>query len=84
MYGQCVQFTYFCVDLFLTFSHIFDFFLIFLVILISNLDIFKGAETIAGEEESHESRHRGHGPRVKVGKGFVVAENCHIFIIMII
>ena len=55
----------------------------FLAILISNLDIFKGAETIAGEEESHEARYRGNCTRVEVGKGRIVAEDFHIIIIII-
>ena len=55
----------------------------FLAILISNLDIFKGAETIAGEEESYEARYRGNCTRVEVGECQVVAEDFHIIIIII-
>ena len=48
-----------------------------LLILIFNLDIFKGAEAIAGEEKSDEARYRGHCARVEVGKCWVVTENYH-------
>ena len=44
-----------------------------LIFLISNLDIFKGAEPISGEKKSNELRDRGDCPRVKVSQGPIIA-----------